>query len=132
MLRLDVSAQQQPQEGRQGTSLLQRGGEPAAGSRQDGAADRSISGRDQRQQQAAWRKTLEVFDENEQRYATLSLFPEDRPIPADAVDSVQVKLSGMELRRPRVFGNCWLGCELWRQLGLDEFWRSDCRERGRR
>src|SRR5712691_8933237 len=75
------------------------------------------------QQQTAWRKTLEVFDENEQRYATVSLFPDDQPIPADAVDSLQVRLSGLELRRPRMFGNCWLGCELWRQLGLDEFWR---------
>jgi len=35
-------------------------------------------------QQAAWRKTLEVFDEAEQRARTLSLFPEDREIPADA------------------------------------------------
>src|ERR1700716_2442667 len=76
------------------------------------------------QQQTAWRKTLEVFDENEQRYATVSLFPDDQPIPADAVDSLQVRLSGLELRRPRVFGNCWLGCELWHQLGLDEFWRQ--------
>jgi len=76
------------------------------------------------QQQSAWRKTLEVFDENEQRYATVSLFPDDQPIPTDAVDSVQVRLSGLELRRPRVFGNCWLGCALWLQLGLDEFWRQ--------
>ena len=38
------------------------------------------------QQQAAWRKTLEVFDETAQ-HTTLSLFPEDRPVPADAVDS---------------------------------------------
>jgi len=76
------------------------------------------------QQQTAWRKTLEVFDENEQRYATVSLFPDDQPIPADAVDSLQVRLSGLELRRPRMFGNCWLACELWHQLGLDEFWRQ--------
>lgn len=75
-------------------------------------------------QQAAWRKTLEVFDEREQRYRTLSLFPDDRQIPADAVASIQVKLSEMELRRPRAFGNCWLGCELWRQLELDWFWRQ--------
>ena len=70
-------------------------------------------------QQAAWRQTLEVFDEAEQRAATLSLFPEDREIPADALDGVQVKLAEMELRRPRAFGNYWLGCELWRQLGLE-------------
>lgn len=84
------------------------------------------------QQQTAWRKTLEVFDEHEQRYTSMSLFPDDQPVPADAVDSVQVRLSGLELRRPRVFGNCWLGCELWRQLGLDEFWRQrlpEARER---
>ena len=73
------------------------------------------------QQQAAWRKTLQVFDEDEQRYTTLSLFPDDREIPADALDSVQVRLSGLELRRPRMFGNCWLACELWHELGLDEF-----------
>jgi transposase len=76
------------------------------------------------QQQAAWRRTLDVFIEDEERYATMSLFPDDRELPADALDSVQVKLSGLELRRPRVFGNCWLACELWHQLGLDEFWQQ--------
>ncbi len=75
-------------------------------------------------QQAAWRQTLEVFDEAEQRAATLSLFPEDREIPADALDGVQVKVAEMELRRPRAFGNYWLGCELWRQLGLSENWEE--------
>src|SRR5713101_5914084 len=73
-------------------------------------------------QQAAWRRTLEVFDEEQQRYTPLSLFPEDRPLPADAADSVQVKLSEMKLERARPYGNCWLGCELWRQLQLDRFW----------
>ena len=46
------------------------------------------------QQQAAWRKSLSVFDEQQQEYANLSLFPDDREIPADAVDSLQVKVSG--------------------------------------
>jgi transposase len=75
-------------------------------------------------QQAAWRKTLEVFDENKQDYCNLSLFPEDRELPADAVDSLQVRLSGLELRRPRPFGNCWLASEVWRELGLTEFWQA--------
>jgi len=74
------------------------------------------------QQQAAWRRTLAVFDEERQGYITRSLFPDDREIPLDAVDALPVKLSGLELRRARVFGSCWLGCELWRQLGLEEFW----------
>jgi len=81
-------------------------------------------------QQAAWRRTLEVFDEAEQRLTPLSLFPEDRPVPADAMDSVQVKLSEMKLERARPYGNCWLGCELWRQLQLDRFW-SERLPRGR-
>lgn len=76
------------------------------------------------QQQVAWRKTLAVFDEQQQRYRNLSLFPEDRPLPEDAVDSVQVRLSGLQLRRARPFGNCWLASELWDQLGLGEFWRA--------
>jgi transposase len=76
------------------------------------------------QQQASWRKTLAVFDEQKQQFTELSLFPEDRPLPEDAVDSIQVRLSGLELRRPRPFGNCWLASELWHQLGLSEFWRE--------
>src|SRR6266536_2598075 len=52
-------------------------------------------------QQAAWRKTLEVFDEEQDRFTPLSLFPEDRPVPADAIDSVQVKLSELKLPRAR-------------------------------
>jgi len=73
-------------------------------------------------QQSAWRKTLEVFDEQQQRLTSLSLFAEDRPVPADALDSVQVKLSEMKLERARPYGNCWLGCQLWRQLQLEQFW----------
>jgi len=76
------------------------------------------------QQQASWRKTLAVFDEEKQQFTELSLFPEDRPLPEDALDSIQVKLSGLELRRPRPFGNCWLASELWHQLGLSEFWQA--------
>lgn len=36
-----------------------------------------------------------------QSYATLSLFPKDRPVPAEALDSVQMKLSEMQVRRAR-------------------------------
>ena len=74
-------------------------------------------------QQTAWLKTLDVFDEQEQRSRAFSLFPEDRELPEEAVDRLQVKVSGLELRRARAFGNCWLACELWRALGLEEFWQ---------
>ena len=83
-------------------------------------------------QEAIWRRTLQIFDENHQQYTTLSLFPEDREIPAESSNSIQVKLSEMELRRPRAFGTCWLGCELWRQLRLDAFWEEKLAEKVRR
>ena len=35
---------------------------------------------------------------------------------------VHVKLSGLRLHRPRQCGACWLACELWDQLQLDDFW----------
>jgi len=75
-------------------------------------------------QQTAWRRTLEVFDEEKQQTRNLSLFPDDREVPADTLDSLQVNLAGLELHRPRPFGNCWLASELWRQLGLTEFWQQ--------
>jgi transposase len=75
-------------------------------------------------QEAAWRKTMAVFDEEKQQYTNLNLFPDDRPVPNDALDSIQVHLGGLELCRPRPFGNCWLASELWQQLGLTEFWRD--------
>ena len=75
-------------------------------------------------QQAAWRKSVEVFDEEEESLETVSLFPEDRAVPDDAQNAVQLLLNGLQLRHPRAFGNCWLGCEIWKQLGLDQFWQE--------
>lgn len=75
-------------------------------------------------QQVAWRKSLEVFDEQQQQWVALSLFPEDRPVSVEEVHAVRVKLHEMKLQRARPYGNCWLGCELWRQLELDRFWNQ--------
>jgi transposase len=75
-------------------------------------------------QQAAWRRSLEVFDEDRGGYRELSLFPDDRLLPPDAVDAVSVRLSEMQLRRARAFGDCWLGCQLWEELGLGRFWAA--------
>jgi len=83
-------------------------------------------------QEVIWRRTLPVFDESQQQYRTVSLFPQDREIPAESSTSIQVKLSEMELRRPRAFGNGWLGCELWRQLRLEEFWEEKLAEKVKR
>lgn len=75
-------------------------------------------------QQQAWRRTLSVFDEDRGQYCELSLFPDDRPLPPGAIDAISVKLDAMELRRPRSFGDCWLGCWLWDRLHLSSFWNA--------
>jgi len=75
-------------------------------------------------QQAAWRKSLEVINETKQLTEQVCLFPEDRDIPPDVLNGLQIKLSELTLQRPRVFGDCWLGCRLWDELQLGEFWRE--------
>jgi hypothetical protein len=74
-------------------------------------------------QAAAWRKAIEVFDEDAGQTRTLSLFAEDGGAAVGAVDaSVQVRLSALRLCRPRQWGACWLGGQLWHELQLDLFW----------
>ena len=75
-------------------------------------------------QEAAWRKTLEVFDEQRQTACQMSLFPEDREIPPDAVNAVSLRIAELTLRRCRSFGDCWLALTLWRELRLDQFWAA--------
>jgi hypothetical protein len=72
-------------------------------------------------QEAAWRKTIEVFDENEQEPTQACLFPADRPIPPHEVNALSLLMSEVRLLRPRSFGGCWLGCRLWRELQRDTF-----------
>src|SRR4051812_24286274 len=82
-------------------------------------------------QEAAWRRTLEAFDEDRGETRQFTLFPDDRPVPPEVVNALSLRLSDLELRRPRSFGDCWLGVLLWRELELDRFWsRSLADERG--
>jgi len=75
-------------------------------------------------QEAAWRKSIEVFDEDKDQSGQAALFPDDRPIPANEVNALSLVMSELRLLRPRSFGDCWLGCHLWRELGLDRFWQQ--------
>jgi hypothetical protein len=75
-------------------------------------------------QENRWRKTLEVFDEDTGRYEQKLLFADPMTISESDLDAIKVKLSQMQLCRPRAFGNCWLACQLWEELGLDEFWQQ--------
>ena len=72
-----------------------------------------------------WCRVIESFDEGSQRYKQLALFPADRTIPGHAqAHGVQVRLDAMELHRPRQWGACWLACQLYEQLGLNDFWKG--------
>ena len=76
-------------------------------------------------QKAAWTKVIDVFDTAQQQTRELALYPADRAVPEHAAEyGVQVRLSEFELRRPRQWGACWVGCQLWDQLQLDGFWRE--------
>ena len=66
-------------------------------------------------QEAAWRKSIEVFDEDKGKPGQACLFPSDRPIPADEVNALSLVMSDIRLLRPRSFGDCWLGCHLWHE-----------------
>ena len=60
-------------------------------------------------QELAWRRSIAVLEDGAPQPRTLSLFPEDRceGVLADA-SIVRVKLSELQLRRPRQWGACWL------------------------
>ena len=74
-------------------------------------------------QHESWCRTIEVFDDQAERTMPLALFPADRQLPNFAAGfGVQIRLTEMELHRPRQWGACWLACELYEQLRLDEFW----------
>jgi transposase len=75
-------------------------------------------------QEAAWRKSIEVFDEDRESSEQFCLFSSDKAIADDQVNALSLRLTEMRLLRPRSFGDCWLGCVLWDQLGLGAFWDS--------
>src|SRR5580765_998382 len=74
------------------------------------------------QQQAACQKTIEIFEHGQPLPRTVALFPEDRGVEVEGSHIVRVKLSELQLRRPRQWGACWLACHLYEELGLNEFW----------
>jgi len=83
-------------------------------------------------QRLAWQKSIEVFDEQQGQSCQCVLFPEDRHPPPSPTPSVQVCLDRLRLSRPRTWGACWLGDQLWRELHLDSFFaaRLGCSREG--
>lgn len=75
-------------------------------------------------QRAAWQKSIEVFDEQQGLSRQCALFPQDRTPPLTDTPAVQVRLEGLQLSRPRSWGACWLGDQLWRELQFDTFFAA--------
>jgi len=74
------------------------------------------------QQQTAWQKSIEIFEDGEPQPRTVALFPEDRAVELADTEIVRIKLSELQLRHPRQWGACWLACHLYEELQLDGFW----------
>lgn len=75
-------------------------------------------------QKEQWVRAIEVFNEEEGGSEQMKLFAAERPLPENLPEGVRVRLKDFELRRPRQWGGCWLFTEVWKQLGLDKFWRE--------
>ena len=73
--------------------------------------------------QARWLKTIEVFNEQGETQQ-LKLFPAQVEPPRDDPQVARVLLNKVRLERTREFGSCWLGLQLWKQLGLDWFFED--------
>src|SRR6266705_758172 len=73
-------------------------------------------------QQEAWRKTIEIFEDGQVKPKTVALLPENRVASITGDEIVQIRLKDLEVKRPRQWGACWLACELYQKLELDQFW----------
>jgi transposase len=73
-------------------------------------------------QQAAWRKTIELFEAGSEQPRTVALFPQERSPEIADEQIVRIRLDALELRRPRQWGACWLASVLYQKLELDVFW----------
>jgi transposase len=73
--------------------------------------------------QARWLKSIEVFNEQGES-EQLKLFPAHVEVPDDDPQVARVLVNRVRLERTRQFGACFLGWELWKQLGLDHFFEQ--------
>lgn len=67
-----------------------------------------------------WQRSIEVVEENGQAAQKRLFTDRDGEVP-QAPDVCAVRLSTLRVRKPRHFGDCWLGCRLFEELELDRF-----------
>ena len=75
-------------------------------------------------QEKAWRKTLQVFDVDQNKPVYKYLFATEEESICEDIDAIPVHLSRLKLSHPRAFGDCWLGCQIWDEIKLDSFWKK--------
>ena len=115
-------ALQSSPEGWQATSLLERCREHADRQGARGAAARAVPGRDQRHAGVGVAALNRGARGRRHATADAVAVAEDHGAGVLADTSiVHVKLSQLQLRRPRQWGACWLALMLWRELRLDQF-----------
>lgn len=75
-----------------------------------------------------WQRSIEVLEENGQsRQRRLFTDREGQAPPAE--DVCEVLLSTLRVRRPRQFGAPWLGCRIFQELQLDQFFSAALADR---
>lgn len=77
-------------------------------------------------QHDAWQKSIDIFEDGQPHAKTVALLADEKFGAAEqekpgGKQIVRIRLSEMELRRPRQWGACWLACHLYEQLGLGKF-----------
>ena len=70
-----------------------------------------------------WQHTIETIQEDGRRHQMRLFTDREGQAPA-AEDVAEVILSSLRLCRPRQFGAAWVGCKLWEELGLRQFWQD--------
>lgn len=75
-------------------------------------------------QHDSWQRTLDVLHEDGSRHQRRIFTDREGAAPVADDDIVEVKLSTFAVRQPRRFGDCWVGCHAWEQLGLRAFWEE--------
>jgi transposase len=70
-----------------------------------------------------WQRTIETVQEDGRRQQ-MRLFTDQEGQSPKTEDTAEVILSSLSVRRPRQFGDCWIGCKLWEELGLRGFWEE--------
>ena len=79
-------------------------------------------------QHDSWQHTLAVLHEDGSRHQRRLFTDREGTAPSAEEDVVEVKLSTFVVKQPRRFGDCWVGCHAWEQLGLRAFWQEQLGE----